>query len=106
MSLTFTELPAPLGLPAAPTQADLAPAGYSEHEYLIAGEATSYRAAERPSDGRIEVEEHERSPFVTRIFVRRPPAGAANGTVLVEWLNVTAGVDAAPEFAYLAEEIL
>ena len=45
--------------------------------------------------------------YRTRVIVRRPADAAdASGTVLVEWLNVSGGVDADPEFATLREEIL
>ena len=45
--------------------------------------------------------------YVTRIVVRRPAGpDAFNGTVVVEWLNVSAGVDAAPDYTYLADELL
>ena len=39
------------------------------------------------------------APYKTRIIVRRPAdAGDFSGTVYVEWLNVTAGVDGDPDF--------
>ena len=45
--------------------------------------------------------------YRTRIIVRRPKDAAdVSGTVLVEWMNVSGGVDADPEFATLREEIV
>ena len=43
--------------------------------------------------------------FATRVVVRRPQAGGS-GTLVVEWLNVSSGQDAAPDWTYLAEEIV
>ena len=45
--------------------------------------------------------------YSTRIVVRRPvDAADFNGTVVVEWLNVSSGADAAAEYTYLADEVL
>jgi len=42
-------------------------------------------------------------PYATRLIVRRPAdPGAFNGTVVVEWLNVTAGFDADIEWTKVA----
>ena len=91
---------------AAP-EPDLAAAGYVESEWLLEGEADSYRALATPADGRWEVTEAGTSPFATRIVVRRPrDAGAFSGTAVVEWLNVSSGEDASPDWTYLAEEIV
>ena len=47
------------------------------------------------------------SPYKTRIVVRRPAdADDFNGTVVVEWLNVTAGRDSDPDFGFLAPELM
>jgi hypothetical protein len=61
---------------------DLATLGYRVDEYFVAGTATSY-APEATAD------------YVTRIAVLRPlDAAAWNGTAIVEWLNVSGGIDA------------
>ena len=40
-------------------------------------------------------------------MVRRPDGAAAfNGTVVVEWLNVSGGLDAAADYTYLADELI
>jgi hypothetical protein len=82
--------------------------GYVEHEYVAAGTATSYRAVgERSADGQWTIEPAESAAYRTRVLVRRPEqADDFSGTVLVEWLNVSGGVDADPEFATLGEEIV
>src|SRR5262249_19053444 len=42
------------------------------------------------------------SAYRTRILVRRPANAAHfNGTVVVEWLNVSGGLDASPDWTYL-----
>ncbi len=47
------------------------------------------------------------APLSTRIVVRRPvDAAAFSGVVLVEWLNVTSGLESDPDWAFLYEEIL
>lgn len=91
----------------ASTPADLDAAGYVEHEHVAAGIATSYTAVGEPgADGRWTFEPDGSAPYRTRVLVRRPAEGSAfSGTVLVEWLNVSGGVDANPDWASLAEEI-
>lgn len=88
---------------------DLAKAGYEEHEYAVSGKATSYTAADGklPTDGRYDLIETDRADFTTRVVVRRPKDPKDfNGTVVVEWLNVSSGADTAPDYTYLADELL
>jgi len=92
------------GRPFAASLADLAAQGYVETEYFLAGTATAYVAAgPLGSDGRWDVAPAASQPFKTRILVRRPKDPAKfNGTVVVEWLNVSGGfdIDAAWGYAY------
>lgn len=85
-----------------------APAGYVDHEYVAAGTATSYAPdGVLTDDGRWRLRPDEAAAYRTRIVVRRPAnASDASGTVLVEWLNVSGGIDANPDYATLAEEIV
>jgi hypothetical protein len=47
------------------------------------------------------------APYRTRVLVRAPAKPAAlSGTVVVEWLNVSGGVDANPEWVSTAEEVV
>jgi hypothetical protein len=47
------------------------------------------------------------APYTTRLLVRRPTrASDFNGTVVVEWLNVSSKTDVDVDFGYLADEIL
>lgn len=83
--------------------------GYTEDEYFISGDAVAYPSAEPlTEDGRWAAEPISATkPYKTRMIVRHPVDPADfNGTVVVEWLNVTAGRDADPEFGYLADELL
>ncbi|MCB1027820.1 MAG: hypothetical protein KDB24_08675 [Microthrixaceae bacterium] len=85
---------------------DAVESGYSEAEYPAAGTAIGY-TGELPTDGRFELTEEGSGDFNTRVLVRRPvDAGDFNGTVVVEWLNVSSGSDFSPDYTYLAEEIL
>lgn len=64
---------------------DLSARGYEETELRATGTAPA--------------------PYATRVVVRRPATGGT-GTLVVEWLNVSSGSDAAPDWTYLAEEIV
>jgi hypothetical protein len=94
--------------PAAMHAHDLAAAGYVEEEFFAAGTATSYAADGTLSvDGRWSVHPDQSAPYQTRLVVRRPADPAAfNGTVVVEWMNVSGGADSDPQFGYFGPEIL
>ena len=58
---------------------DLAELGYAEDEYFLSGTAQSFATPGTTA------------PYTTRIIVRRPlDPGRFNGTVLLDWVNVTA----------------
>jgi len=82
--------------------------GYVEAEYFLEGEATAYRPeGELSDDGRWAVTVADAARYRTRIIVRRPEdPGDFDGTVFVEWLNVTAGVDGDPGFGLTHPELL
>jgi hypothetical protein len=86
----------------------VAPAGYVEREYVASGTATAYEpSGELTDDGQWSFEPSTTAAYRTRIVVRRPANAAdASGTVLVEWLNVSGGVDANPDYVMLEEEII
>jgi len=109
-SATFTELTGGAGiylLTADPGPA-LDDAGYTETEYAAAGTATAYRAVDGlPTDGKLRLESTTSAPYSTRVVVRRPAAAADfNGVLVVEWLNVSSGGDAEPDYTYLSDELL
>ncbi len=82
--------------------------GYAETEYFVAGTAQSYTSSSPlGDDGRWTVEPHDTAGYTTRIVVRQPEDPAAfNGTVFVEWLNVTAGLDIGPVWSYAKVELM
>jgi hypothetical protein len=97
------------GLPFNPLPAGLAEEyGYIEEEFLIAGEATAYAPeGDWGEDGEWAASPTQTAPYRTRILVRRPAdAEAFNGTVVVEWLNVTTGMDLDNGFALASDELL
>jgi hypothetical protein len=82
--------------------------GYSEEEFFIAGEASAYGPEGNwGEDGAWAAKPTHTAPYQTRMLVR-PPADpeAFNGTVIVEWLNVTPGIDLDTDFIYGREELL
>jgi hypothetical protein len=89
------------------TPPNLHEAGYVEHEYVAKGTASSYTAtAPLTGDGRWTFEPDGNAPYRTRILARYPADPAQfSGTVVVEWLNVSGGVDADPDYASLEEEL-
>jgi hypothetical protein len=90
------------------TTFNLGSVGYAQSEFFISGRASSYApAAPLGSDGRWQVAPATTAPYTTRIVVYRPADPARfNGTVVVEWLNVSAGVDAAAEWLYSHNELI
>ncbi len=87
----------------------LADFGYLEEEYFLSGSARGFRnVGDLDSDGNWTVEESgETADFKTRIIVYRPVAPADfNGTVIVEWLNVSGGLDAGPDWTSLHTELI
>jgi Alpha/beta hydrolase domain len=86
----------------------LADDGYVEAEYSATGVAVLYTSeGDLPPDGTFALAPGEEAGYTTRVVVRRPDEAAAfNGTVVVEWLNVSGGLDAAPDYTYLADEML
>ncbi len=83
------------------------PDGYIEEEFFIGGRAVAYDAVgELPDDGTWNVAPGDADgEYRTRVIVRRPATEEDfSGTVLVEWLNVSA-VEASPDWAYISQEV-
>jgi hypothetical protein len=87
---------------------DLARDGYVQREYAASGTATSYKTTSTPThDGRWTFAPDTHAAYRTRVLVRAPADPAKfSGTVVVEWLNVSGGVDANPEWTSTSEEIM
>ena len=74
--------------PQLATQADLAGNGYVEEEFFFEGTANRYDTPALAT-GAVAA---SGLPYKSRMLVRRPrDGGKFNGTVVVEWLNVTSG---------------
>ena len=82
--------------------------GYTQEEFFFRGEAKSYtHVGPIGSDGKWDVAPVESAIYKTRMIVHRPLAQEDfNGTVVVEWLNVTGGVDTATDWLMLHNELL
>lgn len=96
------------GSPFLASSVDLNGAGYTEEEFFLSGTAQSFKQA-KPfgTDGVWNAEKDAQAPYTTRVVVRRPKhAEDFNGIVVVEWLNVSGQIDAAPNFGYAHNEML
>jgi hypothetical protein len=98
---TVTELTAGGDPVVGPALVDVGRLGYEQAEYGLSGMASAYV---RDSD-RVCVA--DQANYATRLLVYRPMDPAAfNGTVWVEWLNVTGGFDAAMAWTYTHVELM
>jgi hypothetical protein len=87
---------------------DLGSVGYTTSEHFVSGTAPAYEEAEpRSADGRWSARSTSDAGFTTRIVVHRPlDPVRANGTVVVEWLNVTGGLDVPAVFMPTHRELM
>lgn len=90
------------------TSFSLGGVGYTQSEYFVSGTADSYSpTAALGSNGRWSVAPASTAPYTTRVVVYRPASPARfNGSVVVEWLNVSGGLDVAPEWIYTHNELI
>ncbi len=86
----------------------LSDVGYVAEEFFVSGTAHSYApAAELGPDGRWAVRPDAADDYATRIVALTPADPALfNGTVLVEWLNVSGGIDAPAVWMMAHREIV
>ncbi|WP_191984451.1 alpha/beta hydrolase domain-containing protein [Amycolatopsis eburnea] len=103
---TVTAVPANAGKgwPVSGAQGvlDLTSRGYVEEEYLLSGEADTFtQTGLWTDDGRWATRVASTgNPYTTRMVVVRPSDPARfTGTVVVEWLNVSFGVDIPVDFS-------
>jgi len=90
-----------LGAPfVASTTFDLAEVDYSQAEYFISGTATSYvNVGALGADGVWTIAPAATADYKTRILIYRPiDRRDFSGTVFIEWLNVSGGLDAAADW--------
>ena len=97
-----------MGKPFAFAVVDLGTKGYTEKEFFFEGDASAYTMQGQMSmDGKWALAAGTKAYFKSRMLVRRPmDAAKFNGTVIVEWFNVTGGADADPGFIYNSEELI
>jgi hypothetical protein len=96
------------GIQAIGISYDFESVGYVFEEFFVEGDAAGYeKVGDLPRKGRWRVKETDTAPFKTRMVVVRPKDPTDfNGTVVVEWFNVTGGVDAGPTFLNGHNQIL
>ncbi len=96
------------GQPVGLSAVDLAAHGYVEEEFFLEGTARAYEpSSPLPEDGRWSVKTSTTAPYRTRVLVRRPKDPSKfKGVVQVEWLNVSGGLDAAPDWGLGNAELL
>jgi hypothetical protein len=96
------------GQPVGLSAVDLAAHGYVEEEFFLEGTARAYEpSSPLPDDGRWSVKTSTTAPYRTRVLVRRPKDPSKfKGVVQVEWLNVSGGLDAAPDWGLGNAELL
>jgi hypothetical protein len=82
------------------TAFDPAAVGYEQSEVFLSGTASAYEpTAPLGTDGKYQVAATSTAPYTTRAVVMRPrDPDRFNGTVVVEWLNVSGGADAGPDW--------
>jgi hypothetical protein len=87
---------------------DVGSLGYVAEEFFISGTASSYTTAtELGPDGRWTVTPSGAGDYTTRMVVLTPSDRTRfNGTVLVEWLNVSGGIDAPAVWMMAHREII
>ncbi len=87
------------------TSFNLKTVGYEQDEYFLSGTASAYTShSPLTANGRWTVAPASTAPYKTRMVVYRPiNAKRFDGTVIVEWLNVSGGVDAAA--AWLTDHV-
>ena len=86
----------------------LSSVGYHESEFFFSGTANAYtNTAPLGSDGDWALAPASSAPYESRMVVVAPNNPARfSGTVIVEWLNVSAATDAAPDWEYAHDEML
>ena len=110
--LVMAEAPVASAMPGTPVlpigSYDMSALGYDLQEFAVAGIAKSFKLlGEASSAGNWRVAADQSAPYRTRIVVIRPSDPAKfNGTVIVEWLNVSGGLDVPVEWMTLHRELV
>lgn len=101
---TLTEINVPGTRIQGAAAVDLATAGYTETEYYASGTANRYDGTSAVTPTATVLDSGH--PYTTRVVVRTPSPEKFNGTLVVEWNNVTIGVDGEFVFAEANEYLL
>jgi hypothetical protein len=90
------------------TSFDPSVVGYEQSEVFLSGTARSFApTAPFGTDGKFDVAADASAPYTTRAVVMRPiDPGRFDGTVVVEWLNVSGGADAGPDWMLAHNELV
>jgi len=90
------------------TSFNLLTVGYERSEFFLSGTARSYvPTGPLNPDGKWSVTTAASAPYTTRIAVYRPSDPRKfNGTVIVEWLNVSGGTDDSPDWTLSHNELV
>ena len=90
------------------TSFDLSKVGYEKSQFFLSGTAHSYVPVHPlTSDGKWKITNGASAPYRTRVAVYRPiDPKKFNGTVVVEWLNVSGGTDDSPEWTLSHNELV
>lgn len=102
-TLNEVNIPGTTAMGAAPL--NLQAQGYSEHEYYAEGVANRYRGAKIDMLDTAKIIDGN-WPYLSRVLVRTPTPEKFNGTLIVEWTNVTVGQDVDFAFAESYEYLL
>jgi hypothetical protein len=97
------------GVPFTMALNNLAAVGYVEEEYFIEGDASAYDWKTPPTgaDGPWAVKNTTTAHYKTRFLVRRPTDPTKfNGSVFVEWFNVSGGIDDDPDYGFAHDELV
>lgn len=110
MSPTVTVASGGGGVPKIALFTQFAPAvvGYEQSEVFLSGIANAYQPTGAfGSNGKLSVSVASTASYKTRALVMRPrDPRRFNGTVIVEWLNVTGGADAAADWAQAHNQLV
>ncbi len=90
------------------TSLPLEAVGYKSSEYFFEGSARSFTSASPLSvDGKWSLTAQDQADYKTRMVVYQPASAAKfNGTVIVEWLNVSFGSDTAVDWLMAHNELI
>ncbi len=90
------------------TSFNLSRVGYERSQFFLSGTAHSYvPVGPLNPNGKWKVTTGASAPYKTRIAVYRPTDPSMfNGTVVVEWLNVSGGTDDSPDWTLAHNELI